>query len=117
MPVEFAYIPDAVASIIIGSLLLFLAIYLIRNNVNSLTVQSAQPKVEEIIINTADSIHGITKVLELKTMDLGTSGLVINMAIEVAPETQMKDADDIAQMLERKIKKYVKQNNREHLIY
>lgn len=111
MPVEFAYIPDAVASIIIGSLLLFLAIYLIRNNVNSLTVQSAQPKVEEIIINTADSIHGITKVLELKTMDLGTSGLVINMAIEVAPETQMKDADDIAQMLERKIKKYVKNVN------
>ena len=104
---KYAYIPDAVASIIIGALLLFLAIYLIKNNVNSLTVQSAQPKVEEIIRNTAASIHGITQVLELKTMDLGTSGLVINMTIEVAPDTQMKDADDIAQMLERKIKKYV----------
>ena len=44
-------------------------------------------------------------------MDLGTSGLVINMTIEVDPETQMKDADDIAQMLERKIKKYVKNVN------
>lgn len=111
VPREFAYIPDAVASIIIGLILLFLAIYLIKNNVNSLTVQSAQPKVEEIIRKTASTIHGITQVTELKTMDLGTSGLVINMTIEVDPETQMKDADDIAQMLERKIKKHVKNVN------
>ncbi len=111
MPKDFAYIPDAVASIIIGVILLFLAFYLIKNNVNSLTVQSAQPRVEEIIRKTASSIHGITKVTELKTIDLGTSGLVINMAIEVDPQTQMKDADDIAQMLERKIKKNVKNVN------
>lgn len=110
-PIEFAYIPDAIASIIIGIILFCLAIYLLKNNVNSLTVQSAQPRVEEIIRNVASTIHGITRVSELKTMDLGTSGLVINMTIEVDPETQMKDADDIAQMLERKIKKYVKNVN------
>ena len=84
-----------------------LAIYLLKNNVNSLTVQSAQPRVEEIIRNTASTIHGISKVTELKTIDLGTGGLIVNMTIEVEPEIQMKDADDIAQMLERKIKKYV----------
>ena len=110
-PSEFAYVPDAIASIIIGIILFCLAIYLLKNNVNSLTVQSAQPRVEEIIRNVASTIHGITRVSELKTMDLGTSGLVINMTIEVDPETQMKDADDIAQMLERKIKKYVKNVN------
>lgn len=111
LPKEFAYIPDAVASIIIGIILFCLAIYLLKNNVNSLTVQSAQPRVEEIIRNVASTIHGISQVTELKTMDLGTSGLVINMTIEVDPNTQMKDADDIAQMLERKIKKYVRNVN------
>ncbi|MBQ8847573.1 MAG: cation diffusion facilitator family transporter [Candidatus Gastranaerophilales bacterium] len=111
MPLKFAYIPDAIASIIIGLILLFLAIYLLKNNVSSLTVQSAEPRTEEIIRNVASTIHGITQVVELKTMNLGTSGLVINMTIEVDPETQMKDADDIAQMLERKIKKYVKNIN------
>ncbi len=111
IPIEFAYIPDAIASIIIGVILFCLAIYLIKNNVNSLTVQSAQPKVEEIIRNTAGTIHGISRVTELKTMDLGSGGLVINMTIEVDPQTQMKDADDIAQMLERKIKKHVKNVN------
>ncbi len=111
IPVEFAYIPDAIASIIIGVILFCLAIYLIKNNVNSLTVQSAQPRVEEIIRNTAGTIHGITRVTELKTMDLGSGGLVINITIEVDPQTQMKDADDIAQMLERKIKKHVRNVN------
>ncbi len=108
MPVELAYIPDAIASIIIGTILFFLAIYLLKNNVNSLTVQSAEPDVEEKIRNVASTIHGITDVVELKTIDLGSSGLIINMTIEVDPETQMKDADDIADMLERKIKKEIK---------
>ncbi len=108
MPVELAYVPDGIASIIIGFILLILAMYLLRHNVNSLTVQSAEPKVEETIREVAQNIHGITDVVELKTIDLGSSGLIINMTIEVDPETQMKDADDIADMLERKIKKRIK---------
>ena len=108
MPEKIAYVPDAVASIIIGFILFFLAIYLLKNNVSSLTVQSAEPDVEEKIRQVASTIHGITDVVELKTIDLGSSGLIINMTIEVDPETQMKDADDIADMLERKIKKVIK---------
>ncbi|MBQ8634879.1 cation diffusion facilitator family transporter [bacterium] len=110
-PLKYAYVPDAIASIMIGVILFFLAIYLLRNNVNSLTVQSAEPRVEEIIRNVAGTIHGISEVVELKTIDLGSTGVVINMTIEVNPETQMKDADDIAQMLERKIRKYIKNIN------
>ena len=108
MPEKIAYVPDAVASIIIGFILFFLAIYLLKNNVSSLTVQSAEPDVEEKIRQVASTIHGVTDVVELKTIDLGSSGVIINMTIEVDPETQMKDADDIADMLERKIKKVIK---------
>lgn len=108
MPENLAYVPDAIASLIIGFILFVLAIYLLKNNVNSLTVQSAEPDVEEKIRSVASTIHGITDVVELKTIDLGSSGLIINMTIEVDPETQMKDADDIADMLERKVKKVIK---------
>ncbi len=111
MPPELVHVPDGIASIIIGFILLILAIYLLKHNVNSLTVQSAEPRVEETIRKIAESIHGISSVVELKTMDLGSSGLVINMTIEVDPETQMKDADDIADMLERKLKKRIKNIN------
>ncbi len=108
MPEKLAYVPDAIASIIIATILLFLATYLLKNNVNSLTVQSAEPDVEDKIRQVASTIHGITDVVELKTIDLGSSGLIINMTIEVDPETQMKDADDIAEMLERKVKTVIK---------
>ena len=111
LPLSIAHIPDAIASIVIGCILLYLAFFLLKNNVNSLTVQSAEPRVEEIIRNVASTIHGITHVVELKTIDLGSTGVVINMTIEVDPETQMKDADDIAQMLERKIRKYIRNVN------
>lgn len=108
VPENIAYIPDAIASLIIGTILFVLAIYLLKNNVNSLTVQSAEPDVEEKIKQVASTIHGITDVAGLKTIDLGSSGLIINMTIEVDPETQMKDADDIADMLERKVKSVIK---------
>ena len=107
LPKDLAYIPDAIASLIIGSILLFLAIYLLKNNVNFLTGQSAEPQVEEIIRDVADTLHGIACVHELKTMDMGSSGLIVNIKIEVDPEIQVKDADDIAEMLERKIRNTV----------
>lgn len=107
LPREFAYLPDAVASISIGIILLCLAIYLLKNNVNFLTGQAAEPRTEEIIRQVAGNIHGIACVHELKTMDMGSSGLIVNITIEVDPEIQVKDADDIAEMLERKIRKHV----------
>lgn len=113
LPVKYAYLPDAIASIIIGSILFFLAIYLLKNNVNFLTGQSAEPQTEKVIRQVADNLHGIACVHELKTMDMGASGLIVNMTIEVDPEIQVKDADDIADMLERKIRENI--NNISHV--
>lgn len=113
LPTDLAFWPDAIASILIGCILFCLAIYLLKNNVNLLTGQSAEPQTEEVIREIADNLHGIACVHELKTMDMGTSGLIVNMTIEVAPEIQVKDADDIADMLERKIRENV--NNISHV--
>lgn len=108
MPPAMAYIPDAVASIIIGLMLLALAVYLLKNNMSFLTGVAAKPQVEEMIKDIASKVNGISQVHELKTMDMGTSGLIVNMEIEVDPETQVKDADDIADRLEERIREKVK---------
>ena len=108
IPAELAHIPDGIASMIIACMLIFMAIYMFRNNINLLTGQSAEPQTEQVIRKIANSLHGIEKVNELKTIDMGTSGILVNITIEVDPNIQVKDADDIADMLERKIKKYVK---------
>lgn len=107
IPIAFIYIPDAIASILIGLILLFLALYLLTNNVNALTGASAKPHTEEMIRKIANNINGVSQVHDLKTMDMGPSGLIVNMEIEVDPETQVKDADDIAEKLERKIREKI----------
>jgi len=104
----YAYIPDAIASVFIGFLLLGLAIYLLRYNVSFLTGTSAKPATEEKIKQIASTIPGISKVIDLKTMDMGSSGLIINIEIEVDPEIQVKDADDISDKFEIRLKERIK---------
>ncbi|MFA6988754.1 MAG: cation diffusion facilitator family transporter, partial [Candidatus Gastranaerophilaceae bacterium] len=108
LPAELAYIPDAIASIIIGFILFSLAIYLIKFNINSLTVAAAAPQIETLINEIAKSVHGVSRVLDLRTIDMGPSGLIISMKIEVEPETQVKDADDIAEKVEKKVREGIK---------
>ncbi len=108
VPTESAHIPDAIASIIIGFMLLGLAIYLLRYNVNFLTGSAAKPDIEASIKHIAENTTGVSNVIDLKTMDMGSSGLIINMGIEVDPEIQVKEADDIADKLEYKLKEKIK---------
>lgn len=108
LPSKLAHIPDGIASGIIALLLLFLAGYMLKNNVNLLTGLSAQPKIEETIKHIAENLHCVSCVKELKTMDMGTSGLIVNIKIEVDAEIQAKEADDISEMVERKIREQFK---------
>ena len=104
LPSDMAHIPDGIASGIIALMLLFLAGYMLKNNVNLLTGLSAQPQAEEMIKQIAENLHCVSCVKDLKTMDMGTSGIIVNIKIEVDPEIQAKEADDISCMVERKIR-------------
>ncbi|MBQ8886353.1 MAG: cation diffusion facilitator family transporter [Candidatus Gastranaerophilales bacterium] len=106
LPIELAHIPDGLASGVIALMLLFLALYMLKNNVNLLTGLSAEPQVEEVIKQIAENLHCVSCVKELKTMNMGTSGLIVNIKIEVDPEIQVKEADDITEMVERKIREH-----------
>ncbi len=113
LPDNLAHIPDGIASGIIALMLLFLAGYMLKNNVNLLTGLSAEPQVEEVIKQIAENLHCVSCVKELKTMNMGTSGLIVNIKIEVDPDIQVKEADDISEMVERKIREHF--NNISHI--
>lgn len=113
LPQQLAHIPDGIASGIIALMLLFLAGYMLKNNVNLLTGLSAEPQVEEVIKQIAENLHCVSCVKELKTMNMGTSGLIVNITIEVDPDIQVKEADDISEMVERKIREHF--NNISHI--
>lgn len=103
VPFSYAHIPDGVASLIIGFILLFLAIYLFRNYLSNLGA-AAKPQIEQIIKEITLSVNNILEINYLKTMDMGASGLIVNLEIEVEPDLQVKDVDDITEKVETRLK-------------
>lgn len=100
---QYAHIPDASASIIIGLMLIGLAIYLFVHNSKGLTGTSAGPQIEQRIREYVLSLHGVSQVHDLRTIDYGLSGIVVHMRVEVDPDTQVKDVDDLTERIRDRI--------------
>lgn len=92
---QYAKWPDAIGSVIIGCLLLFLAYNLIKDNQGILTGAAAPALVEKKIRDLVLGLHGVSQVSDLKTIDQGHSGLFVSMKVEVDPDTLVKDVDDL----------------------
>jgi cation diffusion facilitator family transporter len=106
-PVEYLHLPDAVASILIGVMLLVLALNLLRYNRGFLTGAAAPAVVEERITALVKSVRGVSQLKELKTIDQGLSGLIVHMTTEVDPEIPVKDVDDLTDRIRKLIQRHV----------
>ncbi len=100
---EQAHYPDAIASILISFMLLALSLHLFLDNKSVLLGSSASAKEEEAIKNTVLSIHGVSQIHDIKTINKGHSGLVIHLTVEVEPETPVKDVDDLTDHIKAKL--------------
>lgn len=94
LTIQTAHWPDALASIVIGFMLLGLAINLFRYNRNFLTGAAASENVEKAIERLVLETHGISALRELRTIDQGVSGLFIHLRVEVEPDVPVRDMDD-----------------------
>lgn len=94
---------DAIVSIVIGFLLAGMAIYLFRHNRGILTQTSASPKIEKKITDLVTSMHGVSEILDLKTLDHGIAGLTVHLQVQVDPYIQVKDVDDLTDRIKDKI--------------
>jgi cation diffusion facilitator family transporter len=103
VPRPYAHIPDAIASIIIGLMLLGLSIYLFVHNSKGLTGSSASIQIEQKIRELVLSLNGVSQVHDLKTTDFGLSGIMVFMKVEVDPDIPVKDADDLTERIRDRI--------------
>lgn len=103
LPHQYHHIPDAVGSIFIGLFLTILGVYLFINNSKSLTGMSASPEKEAKIRETVLGIHGVSKIHDLRTADYGLSGVVVTLRVEVSPEIQVKDVDDLTDHIKERL--------------
>ncbi len=103
LPANAANKPDAIVSIMIGLLLLFMAFTLFKHNRGVLTQTSASPNVESKIIELVTNLNGVSEVLDLKTVDHGLAGLTVHLKVEVDPYTLVKDVDDLTERIKEKV--------------
>ncbi len=104
---SLAHIPDAVASMLIALMLAFLALNLFWFNRGFLTGAAAPPNVEEQIRAQVNTIHGVSHVHNLKTIDQGISGLIVHMTVEVDPDIPVKDVDDLTERIKDKLQERI----------
>lgn len=116
LPEAFAHWPDAIGSLLISVLLLILAIKLFRYNRSFLIGAAASETVEARILDVTNHLHGVSKVHDLKTIDQGLAGLQVHLKIEVAPETQVKDVDDLIDHVKDQLATHVPHVHRERVL-
>ncbi len=103
MPSDWAQWPDAIASMLIGLMMVIMSGYLFFHNRSILTGTAATPRIEKKIMELVLGIHGVSEVHDLKTVDRGPAALTINMKVEVEPETMVKDVDDLTDRIKDKL--------------
>lgn len=103
IPEIYKHFPDAIASIIIGVMIVGLGVYLFMHNSRGLTGSSAGVQVEKQIRQYVISLHGIADVLDLKTADYGMSGVVVHLRLEVDPHIAVKDVDDLTDYVRERL--------------
>lgn len=113
---SYRHWPDAIASMLIGGMLLLLAFNLFRYNRNFLTVAAASVSVEQTIRGLVLGTHGISTILDLKTIDQGLAGLFIQLKIEVDPDIPVRDVDDLVDHLKDRLQSSLKQPVRDIVV-
>ena len=94
---------DALASVLIGLILLLVAAYLAYKTHQLLIGQSAPAKVEadlrELVINTA----GVKGLVELHTLHMGEDYILLNIGIEFDPDLTTRDLEGVIDSIERNV--------------
>ena len=80
-----------------------LSFYLFLHNSKGLTGSAASPQVEQRIRDFVLNLNGVSQIHDLRTIDYGMSGVVVHMRVEVDPDTQVKDVDDLTDRIRDRV--------------
>src|SRR4051812_8371561 len=99
-----SHVFDALASILIGGLLAVIAHALWRDTGGLLIGEAALPEEQEKLRGVLDECDGVDEVVELLTMALGPSSLLVAAKLDLAPELDSDEVEKLAADLEEKLR-------------
>jgi cation diffusion facilitator family transporter len=95
---------DAIGSIVIGLLLMFVAVLIARDTHSLLIGERATPEAERTALELAEGTEGVTRVTQLLTMHLGPDFIVLAMKVAFAKEMPVERVEDVINEIERRIR-------------
>ena len=95
---------DGLGAIVVGLICLPFIIGLIVEVKDAIAGRSASSSVEDAIINSAEGTESVLKVLDLKTMHLGSEELLVNMEVHLEPNLTTAQIEKVMDNLKRRIK-------------
>ena len=100
---------DAVASIIIGCLLVIVAIWLAYESKSLLIGESADPELVEKISHIISNTDGIEAIQNILTMHMGPYEVLVNLHVDFAASLNSTEVETIIANIESQIKDQVKE--------
>ena len=95
---------DALASILIGVLLSYVAYALGRDNMGLLIGESAEPRVREGMREQLEGYSEIDKVLELYTIRIGTRELLVAVRLDLAQNLSSDQVEEVSGRIDRDLR-------------
>jgi len=98
---------DAIASIVIGVLLMVFALFLAYETKNLLVGEAVTPLKRRQILKAVDSFKEVKKVISLKTMHLSSDEVLVTLEINYKDDIIVDELEKVNDRIERKIKKII----------
>jgi len=98
---------DGLGAMAIGVTLAILAAFIVKGAKDLLVGQAASPEIEAKIIKAATSDPNVRKVLDLRTLHIGSEKLLVNMEIHLADELTTDEIETLIDKIESAVKRDV----------
>ena len=106
---------DAIASLFIGSILMFFAFFLAKENRGLLIGESVTNREYKKIVKSIQEIPEVNKLISMRTMHLGPEDILVGVQVNLIDNLDTDKIESVTDAIEQEIMKIIPNTNRDHI--
>lgn len=106
---------DAIASLIIGGILMFFAFFLAKENRGLLIGESVTNREYKRIVRSIQEIPEVNKLITMRTMHLSPEDILVGIQVNLIDNLDTDKIETVTDTIEQKIMEIIPNTNREHI--
>jgi cation diffusion facilitator family transporter len=106
---------DAISSLLIGSILMFFAFFLAKENRGLLIGESITSKEYKRIVKSIQEIPEVNKLISMRTMHLGPEEILVGVQVNLIDSLDTNKIEVVTDIIEQKIMQIIPNTNRDYI--